>query len=289
MLRFALMALLLVQAGGPLRSPPLRIEAPAEFNAVRSRLESIDPRRFSDIAQLVGITDPGGPIRVVLAGENSDLAHQVAPWVAGFAIGSSDLVVLFPARSPGYPDNTLEDVLRHEVAHVLIWRAASGRPVPRWFDEGLAMAAERERQFQDQTQLLYQLVTGSRTSLDQLNRLFAGGQREQARAYGLAGALVHDVIQRQGSTSCGEILMQVKGGIPFDAAFADVSGLTPAEWELAFWHRQRVWTAWASIITSSTTVWLAVTVLAILAIYRRRQRNRAIEERWAREEEEDEP
>jgi hypothetical protein len=63
----------------------------------------------------------------VLATESSDWARGVSPWIAGFAVGS-DLVVLFPARSPSYPDNTLEDVLRHEVTHVLIWRAAAVSP-----------------------------------------------------------------------------------------------------------------------------------------------------------------
>ena len=37
---------------------------------------------------------------------------------------------------------TLEDVLRHEVAHVLISRAAGGRAVPRWFHEGVAMSVD---------------------------------------------------------------------------------------------------------------------------------------------------
>jgi uncharacterized membrane protein len=44
---------------------------------------------------------------------------------------------------------------------------------------------------------------------------------------------------------------------------------------------------WVPIIGSSTSLWLAVTVLALLAIYRRRRRNREIEERWAKEEEDD--
>jgi hypothetical protein len=119
-------------------------------------LESIDPRRFTDIAKLVGLTDAGPAIRVVLVAESSDLARSVSSWIAGFTIGES--VVLFPARSPTYPNSSLEDVMRHEVAHALIWRTSGGRPIPRWFNEGVAMAAERERRFGDQTQLFYQLV-----------------------------------------------------------------------------------------------------------------------------------
>ena len=67
----------------------------------------------------------------------------MSPWTAGFAIGNDGLIVLFPARSPRYPHDTLEDVLRHEVAHVLIDRAARGQRVPRWFHEGLAIVVER--------------------------------------------------------------------------------------------------------------------------------------------------
>jgi hypothetical protein len=268
--------------------PELRIEGPPELAAVRTQLESLDRQRFADVPVLLGLTDSGPVIHVVLAPENSDLARAAPPWIAGFAVGESDLVVLFPARSPTYPSDTLEDVLRHEVAHVLIWRASAGRPIPRWFNEGLAMAAERQRRFRDQTELLYQLVTGSRTNLEELNRLFSGGQNDQTRAYALAGALVQDLLQQHGPAACSQILMHVNRGALFDVAFADVTGETPSHAESEFWRRQRIWTTWIPIIASPTTLWLAVTMLALIAIYRRHQRNREIEQRWAREEEEDE-
>jgi len=286
--RLVVFAFLFAQAGVPLLElPQLRIEAPPQLAAFRTRLESIDQGRIAGITQLVGITDVGQPIQVVLAPESSDLARGVPSWISGFAVTASDLVVIFPARSPTYPNDTLEDILRHEVAHVLIWRASGGHPIPRWFNEGLAMEAERERRFADQTQLFYQLVTGHRTTLDELDRLFSGNETNQTRAYTLAGALVHDVMRRHGSTACSEILMRIRHGVPFDAAFADVTGLTPAESESEFWRRERIWTAWVPIITASTTVWIGVTMLAILAIYKRRQRNRAIEEQWAKEEEDE--
>jgi hypothetical protein len=285
MYRLVLFVLLLAQVGSsPSTLPKLQIEGPPELATVRTRLQSIDPQRFADIKQLVGGTDGGPAIQVILAPENSDLARGVSKWIAGFAVGASDSVVIFPARSPSYPDDTLEDVLRHEVAHVLIWRASAGQPVPRWFDEGLAMAAERERRFEDQTQLLYQFVTGSRTNLVELNRLFSGGQNDQIRAYALSGAVVRDVLLQYGPAACDEILMRVSRGARFDAAFEAVTGLTPDNMEAEFWDRQRIWTTWVPIIASSTTLWLTVTMLAILAIYMRRRKNRAIEEQWAKEE-----
>jgi hypothetical protein len=260
--------------------PLLQIEGPPELTAVRQRLESIPPERFADIASLLGIRDPGLPVQVQLVRENSELARSVSAWIAGFAVGDSNLVVIFPARSPGYPDRTLEDVLRHEVAHVLISRAAAGRPIPRWFNEGVAMAVERDRQFQDETQLLYQLVTGGRTDMQAIDRLFSGNQSDQVRAYALAGAFVHEMVRRSGPLTIREILERVSRGSTFESAFADATGQTISQAQIEFWHSQRIWTSWIPILTSSTLLWSTITILAFLAFYMRRRRNRQLEKQW---------
>src|SRR5258707_1259241 len=124
----------------------------------------------------------------VLAAETSEWARQVPPSTAGFAVGEDNLVVLFPSRSPTYPQDTLEDVLHHEVAHVLIARAAGGRPVPRWFHEGLAMAAERTWSLEDEARQLQELTFVAPTDLDKVNALFDQDEGARIRAYTVAGA-----------------------------------------------------------------------------------------------------
>jgi hypothetical protein len=284
MVAVAVILILFTSASAAAEVPELRFEASPGLEAVRSRFESIDRAGFEDIAQLVGVREAGPPIRVVLAAEDTDLARRTPEWIAGLADGEAGFVVLFPSRSPSYPSRTLEDVLRHEIAHVLISRVATGRTVPRWFHEGLAMAAERERRFRDQTRLFYELITGRGASFVEINELFSGGPRERTRAYALAGAFVHDLLQRDGRTAAAGILERVRLGEHFDDAYAAVTGSTLQEASASFWQRQRIWTTWAPILTSSTTLWLAITLLAILAIYARRQKNRAIEERWAEED-----
>jgi hypothetical protein len=247
------------------------------------RLETLPPSSFADIQEFLGISEAGSVIHVVLIPESSKAARDVPAWISGFAVGESSLVVLFPARSPGYPDQTLEDVLRHEVAHVLIWRAGQ-RPVPRWFDEGVAMTVERKRRWQDQTQLFYQLMTGGEADLRTLDRLFAGGENDQTRAYAIAGAFVHDLLSQHGANTIRDILMRVRSGSEFDVAFAAAIGSSPSVADAEFWHRQRIWTSWVPIVSSTTTLYLGVTLLALLAIYMRRRRNRQIEEEWAKED-----
>ena len=264
--------------------PELLIGAPPELASFRVRLESIDPKILAGVVRLVGIKSAGLPIRVVLAPESSDLARATPSWTAGFAQGAESVVVLFPARAPGYPDNSLEDVLRHEVAHVLVSRAAAGQSVPRWFNEGLAMAAEGAWGFEDQTRVLYELVVKQRTTLADINRLFLGDRRSQDRAYALSGAFMRDLLQQYGTEAPGKILEQIGRGVSFDAAFADGTGLKLSDAESAFWQRQRIWTTWFPIVTSSTVVWLLVTFIALLAIRRRRQKDAEMRARFDQEE-----
>ena len=270
------------QSTQDLKVPQFHFTAPSEFASTQKRLESFDASVLSDAMRLVGLPDAGPPISVELAPDSSDLARSVDPWVAGLAI--RDSVVIFPSRSPSYPDSTLEDVLRHEVTHALIYRATSGEPVPRWFNEGLAMTAERQWKFSDQTRLYYQLVSGPRESLDAIDRLFSGSQQDQIRAYLISSALVRDLVAAKGDAAPGRILTKMRDGASFEAAFLDVTSTTVADADREFWQRQRVWTTWLPVVFSQEFVWTAVTLLAILAIYRRRRRNAEIEKRWEEEE-----
>jgi len=275
MQRFVIFAMLL--------GPQLRIAAPPELSSVQKRLEAIEPKRFDDIARLVGLADTGPPIQVVLAPEISEVARNVSPWVAGFASSGESMVVIFPARTPRYPNGSLEDVLRHEVTHVLIGRASAERPVPRWFNEGLAMSAERGWRWEDEGQFVYQWALAPVQSLADIDRMFEGGQTEQTRAYALSGAFVHDLLRREGQSFGAQILSRMNDGASFDHAFTEAAGLTPDAAEAEFWNRQRMWTAWLPELTSSNILWLAITGLALIAIVRRWMRNRTIEKQWIEE------
>jgi hypothetical protein len=263
--------------------PVLRVEAPPELSHARARIEAIDAKQLAAVVALTGTRDPGPAVPVVLAAEASEWAGRVPPWTAGFAIGG-DLIVLFPARSPIYPHGTLEDVLRHELAHVLIARTAAGHDVPRWFNEGLAMAAERPWGLVDRTRLVYELAFGQRLTLDDIDRLFAGGRDEQTRAYAVSGWFVRDLLNDHGSAVAGDLLALVGRGVPFDEAYARATSVTLRSAELDFWRRQRTWTMWFPLVTSTTVLWTVITLLALYAGRRRRQRRAALRRRWAEEE-----
>src|SRR6185295_10664687 len=133
--------------------PRLIFSAPPRFEPTAARLQGAVTPQLTSVMELAGLTDGGPPIRVVLAPEGSPEAGLVSRWVVGYAMGDRGLIVLLPQRVPAYPDSSLDDVLLHETAHVLVARAAGGRPLPRWFQEGMAMIAGRSWGLDDRTRL----------------------------------------------------------------------------------------------------------------------------------------
>ncbi len=274
-------------AGGVAAGPVLVVESPPALRRVAARVRAIPPRAFAEVMSLLGIADPGPPIAVRLEPEGTAQARAVPPWIAGFAVPDASVVVIFPARAPSYPDSSLEDLLRHEVAHVLAARAAGGRPLPRWFDEGLAMIAGGTWGADDHARLLLELMVEPGVPLARLDRRFAGNQRQVAGAYAVAGAFVRELVQRRGAAAPGRILAAVAAGVPFPAAFRAGTGATLEQAEREFWRRHSL-ERWLPLATSSTTLWLGVTLLVLVAAGAARRRRRRDADRRARWEEEPE-
>jgi hypothetical protein len=232
----------------------------------------------ASVMELVGLDAPGPDIRVVLAPEASPLARSVPTWVSGYTDGVSNVVVLLAERTPSYPDGGLEEVLAHEVAHVLIHRASGGRRVPRWFDEGLAMLAARSWRLRDQTELALGLLSGPRVPLWKMDDLFQGDRREVERGYALSGALVQDLLERYGPAVPRIVLARVARGDTFDEAMRGATGATLIDIGEAFTERQASLKRWIPILTSTAALWFAISVLAIVAGIRKRRRRADLEE-----------
>lgn len=275
-------------AGGEAREtvgvPELVIEAPPRLTDARERLEALDPERLWTAAELAGLDEPGPPIRVVLAPEGSVEARAVHDWVAGYARGAAGPIVIFPERTPTYPDDSLEELLHHEVAHVLIARAARGGELPRWFHEGVAMAAGRAWGIEDSSRFVFSTMRAGPVRLAAVDELFAGGGASASRGYAVSGAFVRDLIDRHGGGVTGDVLRRVGRGVAFEEAFRQATGETLAAAEESFWRRRTFWQRWLPFLTSSFVIWIVVTLLALWAFRRRKQRDAELAERWAAEE-----
>lgn len=285
----ALLALISLLAPAPTaaaepRPPELLIEGPDSHTGMVELLRGLDPDALLPMVELLGLDDPGPPIRVVVAAEGSEAARRAPSWGVAYAIGPAGLIVLLAGRVPVYPDRDLENVLHHEVAHILISRAARRHPVPRWFNEGLAIYAARPWGLDDRSRLVWATVRRGGASLAELDRGFQAGSYRAARAYALAAAFVRYLVERHGPEVAARVLAGVGDGLAFDHAFRRATGVSLAVAEDRFWRHLDLWNKWVPFLTSSATLWMAISALALLAFKRRRDRDAEQRARWDEED-----
>jgi len=286
--RIVLLCFLLVAVGPHLwaaPSPQLVVEAPAELAAVAEEVRAIGEGDFSAGLQITGVIGFSRPIRVVLAAESSELAHEVPAWVSGFARGSEGLIVLFPARVNSYPNRNLRSLVHHEVAHVLVAQAARGRPVPRWFNEGVATVAAREWGIEDRARFAMAVLGARPHSVRDLDASFEGSGPQIVRAYALSSAFIRFIQRRYGSAAPAMVLDGIARDLSFDEAFRRATGEPLEDAEQIFFEKEAFWTTWLPFLTSTGALWMAITILALVAIRRRRVRSRQMLEAWDEEEE----
>src|SRR3954451_20444228 len=85
---FVTLLLLLGTASLFAQQPPrMVVEAPPGLEGTAAQLRSVNPARLASVMRLVGLTEPGPPVRVILAPEGSMAAGGVSPRGCGEAGG----------------------------------------------------------------------------------------------------------------------------------------------------------------------------------------------------------
>jgi hypothetical protein len=259
----------------------LTVEAPALLAPAADRVRRMDREQLASALARAGLNTPP-QIHVTLIAQSDLRARAIPVWIVGLASGQRDIAI-FPERIGSYPYDSLESVVWHEVVHLALTAQAGGRPLPRWFHEGVAMSVEKGWGVTSQVRLL--LAIGRSADVADLERLFnVGTQPESASAYLLAAALVSDLRQRHGAAVPGAIVDRVARGAGFAEAFVLETGDTPDETAARAWQIYRRWTSWIPIVTSASSVWIGILVLAgvaYLAVRRQRLRRRR---QWDRED-----
>ena len=256
------------------------IEAPESLEPLAAHLKEINPQSLQRMMDFMGLEHPGPPIRVILAPNGTLLAQEAPEWIAGYALSHASTIVLLTDRGLTYPNNSLNEVFLHEIGQILAHRAAGEQPLPRWFDEGLAMMAARTWDLEDRARLVWAMVSGTQVSLDELNTLFIKDDTSIRRAYVLAYAFTLDLLRHTRRDVPKRILAKVKQGLSFSEAFAQTTFMTLTQAEESFWSRQTLWNRWIPVATSSGMVWLSITLLAFWAFTRQRKRAAAIKKQW---------
>jgi hypothetical protein len=256
------------------------VDAPTSLASFAQRVRGIDAAALAKALESAGLEMPS-EIRVTLVANAEPDARAIPDWIAGLALGERDIVI-FPERVLSYPYDSLESVVRHEVAHLALNARAGGAPLPRWFHEGVATSVDVGWRTAAQFQLLLAML--ARPDTAEITRLFiSDSQSETEQAYLLSALLVHHVRERYGAAVPGAIARRVASGTAFADAFRAETGVTPDRAADDAWAGYRRWTEWVPAVTSPSAAWAVIVLLALLAFAAQRRRRARRRRQWDEE------
>ena len=262
-----------------------RVFAGATDSDTSRRLANHAAAAVPRLAARLGVP-AGATIDVYLAPTQEDfdrLQPGVPPeWADGTAWPRWGIIFL---RSPHARPGTaapLEQVLDHELVHVLLGRAFAGPP-PRWLQEGLAQYYAGELG-PDTATTLSGVVFGRERlfALNALSRSFYADPLLAREAYAASADFVGFLAGRYGEAAVHRLIDAMAQGASFEAAVPIATGESMVSIEAAWAGR---WSDPARWITHLEDVlWGLAAALVVVGAWRARRRTRATLARWEREE-----
>ena len=248
----------------------------SERGRVAYLIETLDERWREVVNDFGVIVDDQLIIRVA---RNPREMRALAPigypppdYATGVAYSRAGVILLTMSAPQTWEPPDLEVVLVHELSHVALYRAVAGNPVPRWFNEGVAIHQSEVRMLPRMESLLRAAAGRSMLRLSELDDHFPTRPHEVNLAYAQSA----DVVGFLRRTNNDErrfhrMISELRAGETFDSALASAYGWTriglERQWRESLRGRYRIMPA----LLAGSTVWVLAAGLVIFA-YRRRRR-----------------
>jgi hypothetical protein len=246
--------------------PAFEIAGPEKDIDLLERLSEHGERSLPQLAHALGVPI-GTTIHVYVADEEHTFrALQPGPvpgWADGTAWPGAGVIFLHhPDLRPGHA-RPLEQVLDHELVHILLGRALAPAPVPHWLQEGAAQVLSGEAG-PDLPDRIRRGIDRAPT-LAELSRSFPSDAAQADVAYAMSADVVIWMQAEHGRSALKRLVAEAARGQDMVGALRDITGLGPDELEKAWRSR---WTSWLpSWLFSSQlmdTLWVAASVAALL-------------------------
>jgi hypothetical protein len=206
--------------------------------------------------------------------------HHWQPYnnIAGLAYPKRSLITIRIKGIDGLKG--LRQTFQHELCHILIAHAAGYRPIPLWFNEGVAMMLTEDfGTFEQFVSLAQARLAGQLPRLSALTHRFPRTSPNQSTlAYSLSTDAVL-FLQKQKATMLKRIVRLLKQGNSFEQAVAKTIG-TPwptiqAKWRKSLGLRY----GWLPLIANESTIWFIALVLFVFAYFKiKAQRKKQFEQ-----------
>jgi Peptidase MA superfamily len=206
------------------------------------------------------------------------------PYGSGVAYLQLHLVLLSLQAPQSNEGVDLDEVFRHELAHVALEDAVAGHHVPRWFNEGLAIYESQENPWLRMKTLGDAALSGTVMPLADIDKSFPDGGYEVSIAYAESADFVRFMMRKADHDRFARMIERVRGGQVFDRAVADAYSSDLKKMEFQWKEELSKRFTYLPALTGGSLLWVLVIGALVYGYVKKRRRAKATLARWEKEE-----
>jgi hypothetical protein len=241
---------------------------------------------LSDLTEWYGLSE-SPKITIVLTPSQKSFHQltggQIPEW--GIAAASPDQSIVF-LKSPriARPETDLKKVIVHELSHVLLFTAAGGKHIERWFDEGLAMMLSGEKGLRETVILARAVLSGDIIWLHEIDDVLTFHRQKADLAYHESLVAVTFLKDQYSREVFREIIYQLSQDRDMDAAMQSVIGLHFGEFEGNWLRAMQKKYRWAVFLNFPFLLSVLMVALFLSAVVATRIRIKKRRRLWEKED-----
>jgi hypothetical protein len=254
----------------------ITVQANPRYHRVADKVREICRRETPRIASELGLTRIA-PITIDVTGDvgSYDRAHdgRLPDWGIAFALLEENRI-LVDVRRATREFNSLDEVVPHELSHLLVHQRAPHVRFPLWFAEGLAQWQSREWSLVDQWELMRGVWLRASPRLADMYFSYPADETRAQGAYRVAYAGFLDLFEEVGFDRLGPFLAEAERVHSFERGFYEYFGYTVGEYQAYFQDdfERRYGSPWMALQSEPLLAFAAVLFLAVIVRYWVRRR-----------------
>ena len=263
---------------------PVTIHYEPRYGRVAERVDAVARDNLPRLMSELGLVQLS-PIEIVVTADARDydasLAGELPNWGVAFAI-LDEQRILVDVEKATRAYNSLDEVVPHELSHLLVRQKVPHARLPIWFSEGLAQWQAREWSLVDSWELMQGVWTGSAPRIEDLGREYPAEEARAQSAYRISYAAFTDLFSGLGFQVLPSLLQAVEERQSFSAGFLSYFGFSTADYA-AYFHDEieRRYRSKSLVFQSGPLFGFAALVFVAVIIrytFRRRRKFQQLEE-----------
>jgi hypothetical protein len=209
---------------------------------------------------------------------------QPPTWAVGTAYPAHNLITLRSPRGIKVGRTEVEEVLRHEYAHLVLASALKGHEAPQWLDEGFTMLQSREWSISWTYVLSRGVLSRTLIPLAELADGFPLDQHQAQLAYAQSFSFVSYIKNEYGAEALARFIKGIAHGLDAEESLRQATGLGLRSLERGWKAELKKRYSWIPIITSFFSLWFLASLLFLLGYWLKRRRAKKTLAEWEQEE-----